>query len=77
VNSYTPTRSSLDAATIGICQVLRSWYRAGVIPETDADLAPVDLGDCGKGGGDGESEDDDEEFPFGDDRSATSEIDSE
>jgi hypothetical protein len=73
----TPTRSSLDAVIIRICQVLRSWYRAGVIPETDADLAPVDLGDCGKGGGDGESEDDDEEFPFGDDRSATSEIDSE
>jgi hypothetical protein len=73
----TPTRSSLDAATIGICQVLRSWYRAGVIPETNADLAPVNLGDYGKGGGDGESENDDEEFPFGDDRSATSEINSE
>jgi hypothetical protein len=72
----TPTRSSLDATTVGICQVLRSWYHASVIPETNADLAPVDLGDCGKGGGDGESEDDDEEFPFGDDRSATSEIDS-
>jgi hypothetical protein len=25
-----PTRARLDAMTIGICQVLRSWYGAGV-----------------------------------------------
>ena len=31
----TPERNRLEASTIGICQVLRSWLRAGVIDELD------------------------------------------
>lgn len=30
-----PLRSLLDAETISICQVLRSWYRAGIVKEVD------------------------------------------
>lgn len=31
----TPQRNRLEAHTIGICQVLRSWLRAGIIDELD------------------------------------------
>ena len=31
----TPLRSRLDAQVIGTCQVLRSWLRAGIIPDLD------------------------------------------
>ncbi len=34
-----PQRSNLQARTIGMCQVLRSWYRAGIIH----DLNPLFL----------------------------------
>ncbi|KJZ68671.1 hypothetical protein HIM_11943 [Hirsutella minnesotensis 3608] len=37
----TPLRSQLDAETIGMCQVLRSWLRAGVIDDLDVMLIPV------------------------------------
>ena len=43
----TPLRSPLDADIIGMCQVLRSWLRAGVIEGLDVMLLPV-----GKSGGD-------------------------
>ncbi|KJZ71564.1 hypothetical protein HIM_09033 [Hirsutella minnesotensis 3608] len=36
----TPLRSRLDADIIGICQVLRSWLRAGVIENMDGLLIP-------------------------------------
>jgi hypothetical protein len=68
-----PTRARLDAIIIGICQVLRSWYTAGVLPETDLEIRPVDVGNYGNG----ESDGDDEELQYRDDKSATSEIDSE
>ncbi|KAK6829326.1 restless-like transposase [Apiospora arundinis] len=35
------SRASLEAQTIGICQVLRSWYRAGILPEKDNDILPL------------------------------------
>ncbi|EJP69829.1 restless-like transposase [Beauveria bassiana ARSEF 2860] len=38
----TPLRSRLDADMIGMCQVLRSWLRAGVIDDLDVLLVPVD-----------------------------------
>jgi hypothetical protein len=38
-------RGNLDASTIGVCQILRSWYLAGVLPKTDTTLAPIKLGD--------------------------------
>ena len=41
----TPLRSRLDADMIGMCQVLRSWLRAGVIDDLDVLLVPVDQ--CG------------------------------
>jgi hypothetical protein len=31
----TSQRNQLEARTIGICQVLRSWLRAGIIDELD------------------------------------------
>lgn len=37
----TPLRSRLDADIIRMCQVLRSWLRAGVIDDLDALLLPV------------------------------------
>jgi hypothetical protein len=30
-----PQRSNLQARTIGMCQVLRSWFRAGIIKDLD------------------------------------------
>jgi hypothetical protein len=49
---------SLDASIIGVCQVLRSWYLAGVLPKTDTTLAPIELGDYdgGESNGEGDSE---------------------
>ncbi|KID81808.1 HAT dimerization [Metarhizium guizhouense ARSEF 977] len=38
----TPLRSRLDADIIGMCQVLRSWLRAGVIDDLDVMLLPVE-----------------------------------
>lgn len=41
----TPLRNSLEAQTIGICQVLRSWYQAGIFQGEDSNillLAPQD-----------------------------------
>ncbi len=31
----TPLRSQLEASTIAICQVLRSWLHAGIVEEVD------------------------------------------
>lgn len=45
----TPLRSRLDANIIGMCQVLRSWLRGGVIDDLDVLLLPVEkLSDDGK-----------------------------
>jgi hypothetical protein len=66
-------RARLDASIIGICQILRSWYKADVLPKTNLEMAPVKLGSYGKvesDGGDGNSQ-------YSDYRSATSESDSE
>ncbi|OWT42269.1 reverse transcriptase [Pochonia chlamydosporia 170] len=41
----TPLRSRLDADIIGMCQVLRSWLRAGVIDDLDVLLLPVETVD--------------------------------
>lgn len=38
----TPLRSRLDADVIGMCQVLRSWLREGVIEDLDALLVPTE-----------------------------------
>jgi hypothetical protein len=38
----TPLRSRLDADIIGMCQVLRSWPRAGVINDLDVLLFPTE-----------------------------------
>ena len=38
----TPLRSRLDADIIGMCQVLRSWLRAGVIDDLDELFLPVE-----------------------------------
>ena len=38
----TPSRNRIDAHTIGICQVLRSWLRAGIIEELDPMLVPLE-----------------------------------
>jgi hypothetical protein len=69
----TPIRARLDAGVIGICQVLRSWYKAGVLPEADLETAPVDMDDYSLGDSDG----DNEELHYRGYESATSEIDSE
>jgi hypothetical protein len=68
-----PTRARLDAGIIGICQVLRSWYKAGVLPEADSETAPVEVDDYSLGDSGG----DDEELQYKGYKSATSEIDSE
>jgi hypothetical protein len=31
----TPLRNQLEASTIAICQVLRSWLQAGIVDEVD------------------------------------------
>jgi hypothetical protein len=31
----TPLRNQLEASTIAICQVLRSWLQAGIVEEVD------------------------------------------
>jgi hypothetical protein len=67
-------RGRLDAATIGICQVLRSWYMAGVLPKDDTKWAPIKL-DAGDDDGNGNS--DGEDLLLEDDESDTSEIDTE
>jgi hypothetical protein len=68
-----PKRARLDAVIIGVCQVLRSWYRAGVLPQTDFEMAPVSVRDYNNLDSNGHNE----ELQYKDDRSATSEIDSE
>jgi hypothetical protein len=72
-NMVLPRRARLDAVIIGVCQVLRSWYKAGVLPETDLEMAPVSVRDYNNPDNDG----DNEELQYKDDRSATSKIDSE
>ncbi|RYC79205.1 hypothetical protein BFJ63_vAg17916 [Fusarium oxysporum f. sp. narcissi] len=47
----TPLRNRLDADIIGMCQVLRSWLRAGVIDDLDVSLLPTE-----NGSGDGTEE---------------------
>ncbi|EGU89475.1 hypothetical protein FOXB_00005, partial [Fusarium oxysporum f. sp. conglutinans Fo5176] len=47
----TPLRNRLDADIIGMCQVLRSWLRAGVIDDLDVSLLPTE-----NGSGDGANE---------------------
>jgi hypothetical protein len=66
----THIRARLDAGIIGICQVLRSWYKAGVLPEADLETVPVDLDDYSLGDSDGDKE-------YRGYKPATSEIDSE
>jgi hypothetical protein len=68
-----PTRARLDAMIIRICQILRSWYKAGVLPKTDLETMPVNVSH----NGDDESDSYDEELQYRHDRSTTSEIDSE
>jgi hypothetical protein len=68
-----PKRARLDAVIIGVCQVLRSWYKAGVLPETNLEMAPVSVRDYNNPDING----DNEELQYRNDRSATSEIDSE
>jgi hypothetical protein len=72
-NMVLPRRARLDAVIIGGCQVLRSWYKAGVLPKTDLEMAPVSVRDYNSPDSDG----DNEELQHRDDRSAISEIDSE
>jgi hypothetical protein len=67
------TRARLDAETIGICQILRSWYRANVLPNTDIKLAPVDLDISHII----TSNSDNEELEYRGQKLATSDIDSE
>jgi hypothetical protein len=67
------TRARLDAITIGICQILRFWYKAGVLPQTDLDIMSVDTSHDGNSDRDRNNE----ELHYRDDRSATSEIDLE
>ena len=31
----TPLRSQLEASTVALCQVLRSWLQAGIVEEVD------------------------------------------
>jgi hypothetical protein len=69
----TPIRARLDAGFIGICQVLPSWYKAGVGPEADLETVPVDMDDYSLGDSDG----DNEELQYRGYKSATSEMDSE
>jgi hypothetical protein len=64
-------RARLDALIIGICQVLRFWYLAGVLPEAGLEMAPVNLGDLSMT----ESAGEDEDLQYSDDRSATSDSD--
>ncbi|KAM5529050.1 hAT family dimerization domain protein [Fusarium oxysporum f. sp. phaseoli] len=42
----TPLRNRLDADIIGMCQVLRSWLRAGVIDDLDVSLLPTENDEC-------------------------------
>ncbi|KAM3519495.1 hypothetical protein MY4038_009771 [Beauveria bassiana] len=55
----TPLRSRLDADIIGMCQVLRSWLREGVIKDLDVLLVPPDrCGDAADVGSEGKEEED-------------------
>lgn len=57
----TPLRSRLDADMIGMCQVLRSWLREGVIEDLDVLLVPPDrCGDATEVESEGEEEEEDE-----------------
>jgi hypothetical protein len=46
-----PLRNRLGAYIIGMCQVLRSWLRAGVTDDLDVSLLPTE-----NGSGDGAKE---------------------
>jgi hypothetical protein len=66
-------RARLDVSIIGVCQVLRSWYKADVLPKWDFEMAPIDLGVIASKV---ESNGDNEGLQYGNDSSATSESDS-
>jgi hypothetical protein len=72
----TPDRGRLEASTIGVCQVLRSWYRAGVLSESDTELAPIEV-EIGDGICDSLSNGDNEDLLLEDDELDTSEVDTE
>jgi hypothetical protein len=54
----TSDKGRLDAAIIGICQVLRSWYIAKVLPKDDIEWALIKL-DSGDDNDNGNSNDED------------------
>ncbi|EJP61382.1 transposase-like protein [Beauveria bassiana ARSEF 2860] len=57
----TPLRSRLDVDMIGMCQVLRSWLREGVIEDLDVLLVPPDrCDDATEVESEGEEEEEDE-----------------
>jgi hypothetical protein len=64
-------RARLNASIIGIYQMLRFWYLAGVLPEAGLEMAPVDLWDLSMT----ESAGEDEDLQYNNDRSATSNSD--
>jgi hypothetical protein len=65
-------KGRLDAAIIGICQILRFWYMAGVLPKDNTELAPIKL-DAGDDDGNGNS--DGEDLLLENNESDASEID--
>jgi hypothetical protein len=67
-------KGRLNAAIIGICQVLKFWYMVGVLPKDDTKWAPIKL-DAGDDDGNGNS--DGEDLLLEDDESDASEIDTE
>jgi hypothetical protein len=71
------TRSRLDAGIIGTCQVLRSWYKANVLPDRNTELAPVNLDLNHVTSHMTGSNDDDEELEYKSQSAATSDRDSD
>jgi hypothetical protein len=65
-------RGRLNAATIGICQVLRFWYMAEVLPKNDTKWASIKL-DAGDDNGNGNN--DGKDLLLENNESDTSEID--
>jgi hypothetical protein len=71
------TRSRLDAGVIRICQILRPWYEADVLPDRDTELAPVNLDLNHVTSYMTGSNDDDDELEYKDQSAATSDRDSD
>jgi hypothetical protein len=67
----TFNKGRLNAAIIGICQVLRFWYMAGMLPKDDTKWAPIKLD---AGDDDGNSNSDGENLLLENDESDASEI---